>query len=101
MFTPRAAVIDALHQRIGGEDCFGSWLCENAVVLRRRRIAFSSTRPSFLLARGSSLGAQWCRGAEISKTQWFPHFWCAAHVLPFVLLCVEPMVIWRCVGIGF
>src|SRR5262245_40957147 len=33
------------------------------------------------------------RGAEISKTPWFPHFWCAAHVLPFVLLCVESIVI--------
>src|SRR5262245_7204262 len=31
---------------------YGSWLCENADVLRRRRIAFSSARCSFLLARG-------------------------------------------------
>src|SRR5215510_8570406 len=31
---------------------FGSWPCENARVLRRRRMAFSSVRCSFLLARG-------------------------------------------------
>src|SRR5262245_48008820 len=31
---------------------YGSWLCENADVLRRRRMAFSSIGCSFLLARG-------------------------------------------------
>src|SRR5262249_21144327 len=33
----------------------GSWLCENADVLRRRRMAFSRLRCSNLLARGSPL----------------------------------------------
>jgi len=31
-----------------------------------------------------------CRGAEASKTPRLLHFWCAAHVWPFTLLCVEP-----------
>src|SRR5262249_43884412 len=35
----------------------GSWLCENADVLRHRRMAFSSVKCSFLLARGSPLAA--------------------------------------------
>jgi len=44
MFTPRAAAIDALHQRIGGEDCSGwSWPCENAGALRTRRTIFLSS----------------------------------------------------------
>src|SRR5262245_13700973 len=77
----------------------GSWLCENADVLRRRRIAFSSARCSFLLARGSSLGAHRCSDAEISKTPRFLHFCRAALDLSFVLLCVEPRVIWRRDGI--
>src|SRR5215510_10786654 len=81
--------------------CCGSWLCENADVLRRRRITFSSARCSFLLARGSPLGTHRCSDAQISKTLRFLHFWRAAHDLPFVLLCVEPRVIWRRVGIGF
>jgi hypothetical protein len=35
------------------------------------------------------------------ETSRFLRFWCAAHVLPLMQLCVEPRVIWRRVGIGF
>jgi hypothetical protein len=93
MTRPNYQMIALLHC-----DCefrSGSWLCENADVLRRRRMAFSSARYSSLLARGSPLTAHWCTGADISQTPWFPHFWNAARVLPFMLLCVEPSVIWR------
>jgi hypothetical protein len=73
----------------------GSWLCEKADVLRRRRIAFSSVTSPRLLARGSPLDAHRCRGAETSKTPSFLRFWCAGYVLPFMLPCVEQRVIWR------
>jgi len=64
-----------------GEVCIGSWLRENADVLRRRRMAFSRVRCSFPLARGSVLGAHRCGGEETPR---FLRFWCAAHVLPFI-----------------
>ena len=79
----------------------GSWLRENAGMLRRRRMVFSSVRCSFLLVRGSPLSAHRCGGAEISKTPRFLRFWCAGHVSPFVLLCVEQRMIWGPAGIGF
>src|SRR5262245_36740403 len=78
-----------------GDGSCGSWLCENADVLRRRRIVFSSVRCSFLLARSSPPAARSCTGAEISQTPWFPHFCGAAPDFRFMLLCVEPRVIWR------
>src|SRR5262249_60011362 len=97
----RRIAIAALQPALAADVSSGSWLCENADVLRRRRITFSSARCSFLLARGSPLGTHRCSDAEISKTPRFLHFWRAARDLPFVLLCVEPRVIWRRVGIGF
>src|SRR5262249_36775760 len=56
----------------GNLDRFGSWLRENADVLRRRRKAFSRVRCSSSLARGSLLGAHRCRGEEISKNSAVP-----------------------------
>jgi len=47
---------------------------------------------SFLRAWSLPLTAHRCTGAEISQIPWFPHFWCAARDLRFVLLCVEPSV---------
>jgi hypothetical protein len=46
----------------------GSWLCENADVLRRRRIAFSSARCFFLLARGSPLGTHRCGRGNLENS---------------------------------
>jgi hypothetical protein len=42
-----------------------AWPCENADLLRRRRMAFSSIKCSFLLARGPPLAAYSRTGAEI------------------------------------
>src|SRR5215468_7003116 len=47
-----AQAIAAPQRARGTEVSNGSWLCENADVLRRRRMAFSSIGCSFLLARG-------------------------------------------------
>src|SRR5262245_39772486 len=58
-------------------------------------MVFSSVRCSFLLARSSPSAAHCCTGAEISQTPWFPHFCGAARDFRFMLLCVEPRVIWR------
>src|SRR5215468_9945244 len=58
-------------------------------------MVFSSVRCSFLLARSSPPAAHCCTGAEISQTPWFPHFCGAARDFRFMLLCVEPRVIWR------
>src|SRR5262249_22145343 len=42
-----------------------------------------------------------CSSDLLGTVPRFLHFWREAHVLPFMLLCVEPRVIWRRVGIGF
>src|SRR6478672_4342971 len=83
------------------EDRLGSWSRENADALRRRRIAFSSVRCSSFSREAPPLHARRCSGAEISKSPRFLRFWCPGHVLAFMLLCVEPRVIWGLVGIGF
>src|SRR5436190_14684569 len=79
----------------------GSWPRENADALRRRRIAFSSVRCSSFSREAPPLHARRCSGAEISKSPRFLRFWCPGHILAFMLLCVEPRVIWGLVGIGF
>jgi hypothetical protein len=72
----------------------GSWLCEKADVLRRRRIAFSSVTSPRLLARGplSTL-----IDAEAQKRRKRRGFYAsgARVMLPFMLPCVEHRVIWR------
>src|SRR5262249_32019593 len=71
----------------------GSWPCEKADVLRRRRIAFSSVARPFLLARGR-LATPIDAGAQTtSKVRRFLCFQCAGHSLPLMLLCVEPWMI--------
>src|SRR5262249_50936546 len=91
----RIAPLARCNERTDAICLFRSWLCKNADVLRRRRMVFSSVRCSFLLARSSPPAAHCCTGAEISQTPWFPHFCGAARDFRFMLLCVEPRVIWR------
>src|SRR5262249_53035955 len=55
-FVARRPVIGAEATALDGADIAGSWQYENADVLRRRRMAFSIVRCSFLLTRGSPLG---------------------------------------------
>jgi hypothetical protein len=55
----------------------------------------SSDRCSFILARGSPLDAQRCGGASILETQRFLPLLVRGSRLAFMLLCVEPRVIWR------
>jgi len=50
----------------------------------------------FIPSRANSPpAAHCCTGAEISQTPWLPHCCGAARDLRFMLLCVEPRVIWR------
>jgi hypothetical protein len=57
---------------------YGSWLCENAGVLRRRRMRFSNARRLRLLARGSTCVTHQWATAEVSQTRRFLDFSCAA-----------------------
>src|SRR5262249_9439295 len=66
--------------------CFGSWPCDNADVLRHRRMVFLCARCSLALARGSPLRAHRYRGAEARKLRRSYSFGARAHALPFMLI---------------
>jgi hypothetical protein len=76
--------------------CSGSWLRENAHVLRRLLM-----RPMFLPSRTRRASRrplmQRLRNLETPR---FLRFWRAAHVLAFVLPCVEPRMNWSRVWNG-
>ena len=64
----------------------GSWLCENAGVLRRRRMLFSSAGCLGLLARGSSYTHRWA-GVEIPQTRRFLQLSCTATLRLHATTC--------------
>jgi hypothetical protein len=66
---------------------FGSWLCENAGVLRRRRMRFSNARCLRILARGPRYVTHRCSAAEISQTRRFLHFLCTAALRLHATTC--------------
>jgi|SRR6516225_1105001 hypothetical protein len=49
-----------------------SWVCGNADVLRRHRMVLSSVRCSFLLARGSPVGAHRCSRRNLKTPRFLP-----------------------------
>jgi len=51
-------------------------------------MVFSDAKCSCLLAGGSRHDVHRWRRQKISETSWFPHIWRAAHIMPFLLLCV-------------
>ena len=70
--------------RCNRNDCSGSWLCEKADVLRRRRMVFSSDRCPFLLAQGSPLGLT---DREVQKSRKFSGSYTSSARLTSCLLC--------------
>jgi two-component system, NtrC family, sensor kinase len=65
----------------------GSWLCENAGVLRRRRMRFSNARCLRLLARGPRYVTHRCSAAKISQIRRFLHFLCTAALRLHATMC--------------
>jgi hypothetical protein len=79
-----------------GLGCVKTQMCCGAAERR------SQESGVLLLSREARFSAPIDAEAKKSlKTLRFLRFWCAAHVWPFMVLCVEPRVIWRLSGIGF
>ena len=93
----RAASLSRRNIKVG---C-GSWLRENADVLRCRRMVFSRVRCSSPLARSSPLGAH---RTAVQKSRQFRDSCASGTRLTYHLSCYHVScreVIWWRVGIGF
>jgi hypothetical protein len=93
----RAASLSRRNIKVG---C-GSWLRENADVLRCRRMVFSRVRCSSPLARSSPLGAD---RTAVQKSRQFRDSCASGTRLTYHLSCYHVScreVIWWRVGIGF
>jgi hypothetical protein len=83
------------------KDSSGSWPCENADALRRRRITFSLANCSGASHEARITVADGLRAAEDPQTLRFMHFRCAAHLPQFNIPCPPGGApLWR-VGIRF